>query len=379
MQEPQLQYVTFELTTRCNFRCKMCLAHQKRDTLEGGFFRPDMPYDRFTDLVDQAVAINPNMLINPQKAGESFLHPRIFDAIEYVKNKGAKLIITTNGTMNNPDVNKWLIDMQVEDFIVSIDGATKETFENIRGHRFRSPDGRGPFQTVFENTVDLYEQRKKSGVDLPRLHISFCLQEDNFHEMDAVINFWAPRADTMNLFNKIYDFKYERKFYISPPAIRPPCSKLWERLYVMSDGRVHCCSVDQNCLNPMGNAFVTPLKDIFWGEKYTKMRQDHLMGRFDLYESCANCEHYNPRNMIYSVKEVSEENKDFYIQKDVYEGFITIYKRPFENESPTKVPDMQFTECDGVQDETVAGDLQRLNDGNLTDRLIRRIRRMIRH
>lgn len=352
---PFLEVLSIEMNSSCNYTCGFCNAHQDRldvikqfnrgegdDALldhpdlkntnlapnEGVSIRPRMTISQFKNLVDQAVELNPDVRINPQKAGEPFLHPDIEEAIDYIKEKGAKLYMTTNGSLLDARRREWLIDIGADDLIISIDGFTKETFEKIRGSDWRDDQGRSPYEATVQNTLDLIRERDARGKELPRIHLSYCLQPTNYNEMEAAKDFWQDKCESMNFCNVIVGKEYKRPFFAVDHSNHGPCQKLWSLLFVMSDGEVTCCSIDSNIENPVGNAFKTPLREIWLEGKQARMREDHIAGRFDKYPTCKDCHHYTPRNHFTRSYELIPERSDIFLQKDLYEGFVTYMRQP---------------------------------------------------
>ncbi|MDD5551402.1 MAG: radical SAM protein, partial [Candidatus Omnitrophica bacterium] len=67
-------------------------------------------------------------------SSESLLHPRTFDMIDFVKgiNPKIQIAIMTNGMLLNDKIQEELLKRGINSIEVSMDGATKETFESIR-------------------------------------------------------------------------------------------------------------------------------------------------------------------------------------------------------------------------------------------------------
>ena len=89
------RYVQIEVTNRCNLDCHMCPREDLNIELE------HMDWDKFTTVVDK---LQDHEDITLTGWGEPFLHPRIFDMIAYCKEKGHKVMITSNGLFTHPGV-----------------------------------------------------------------------------------------------------------------------------------------------------------------------------------------------------------------------------------------------------------------------------------
>ena len=71
--------VQIEVTNRCNMDCHMCPREDLAIELE------HMDWDKFVKVVDQ-LKFKEDITLTGW--GEPFLHPRIFDMVEYCKERG---------------------------------------------------------------------------------------------------------------------------------------------------------------------------------------------------------------------------------------------------------------------------------------------------
>lgn len=159
---------------KCNLRCEMCgLTHGNPSyanwTLED--------VERFSSLLPFADAVNPT------GAGEPLLVKDFFKMLELFKSHQSVVGFYTNATQLTADKIDRLIELKVESVNVSIDGATKETFERIR-----KP---AKFEVVVENARQLVQRRRQLGAKLPHLHVAMVLMKDNLHELSGVIQLAA--------------------------------------------------------------------------------------------------------------------------------------------------------------------------------------------
>ena len=84
--------VQIEITNRCNMDCPMCPREVLDIELE------HMDWDKFITVVDK---LTERESITLTGWGEPFLHPRIFDMIAYCKERGHRVMITSNGLFSN--------------------------------------------------------------------------------------------------------------------------------------------------------------------------------------------------------------------------------------------------------------------------------------
>lgn len=111
-----------EPTSRCNYKCKHCpFQHNNID-------KGDMDFELFKKIVDTEI-FNADA-IQIFNRGEPFLHPRVYEMIEYIK---CKVILSTNAVL--VDVDR-LYKIPGEKLIcVSFPGGNAKTYQEITGAR----------------------------------------------------------------------------------------------------------------------------------------------------------------------------------------------------------------------------------------------------
>ncbi len=124
--------VTWEITLKCNLHCTHCLS-------DAGSASPD-ELDRNTcrELVGQLAAIKV-FQVNIG-GGEPFLRQDFLDLLEDCHNRGLTTCVSTNGTLIDDALAKRLSKLTMLYLQVSLDGATADVNDSIRG--------RGTYATV---------------------------------------------------------------------------------------------------------------------------------------------------------------------------------------------------------------------------------------
>ncbi len=272
--------VMIDTTTRCNLACSHC----PNSVLSGekGFWG-DLESDLYFKIIDEIAEESPGTLVRPFDGGEPLLRKDLPELIGYAKQKGIhRVSITTNGTILNENVRRKLIHSGLDHMEVSIDAATSGTYQKIR----RSP----LYDKVVENTLAYIEESKAFD---PRreVSVSFVLQTENRLELDAFREFWRPRADQVDIreyhqHNNLMDEggRVGRKNL----RFRHPCPYLWNRIIVHHDGRVRFCEGDWRAEHVLGNVREQTLKEIWQGELYRRLRQQHIDGTFE-HPFCGPC------------------------------------------------------------------------------------------
>jgi len=114
---------SIEISSICNLRCKMC-PYQHKD-IEQGL----MEWDLFTKLADELAPLSE--AIHIFNRGEPFTHPRVYEMIDYIQEKGIKAIIATNALLM--DEKKILEHLKNGLLVISCHAGDRETYKKITG------------------------------------------------------------------------------------------------------------------------------------------------------------------------------------------------------------------------------------------------------
>lgn len=114
-----------DLTNKCNLTCIHCL----RDA--GKAAKNELRTEEWLEVVDNFSDFHKGQVCF--SGGEPLLHPGAFDIIKLAKKKGMFVVLFTNGTMiQRPEVADELA-RYVDRLQMSLDGATAEVNDSIRG------------------------------------------------------------------------------------------------------------------------------------------------------------------------------------------------------------------------------------------------------
>ena len=118
--------VTWEITKHCNLSCRHCLSAETT-----AHCPTDMDLDQckqFIDDLDRARVFQVNI-----GGGEPFMRDDLLDILDYCHAKGIVTCVSTNGTLIDDYCAKKLAQMKLIYIQVSVDGATPDTNDKIRG------------------------------------------------------------------------------------------------------------------------------------------------------------------------------------------------------------------------------------------------------
>ncbi|MEZ4745806.1 MAG: radical SAM protein [Calditrichia bacterium] len=142
-----------EPTAICNLRCPQCPVGLKT------LLRPqdNMTFAEYKVVIDE-IADHTGSVVVFQ--GESFINPEIIDMIDYAYDKGIFTVISTNGTrLANPEFAEALAASKLGRLILSVDGATEETYKIYRQAWTFSPGNPGIFK---------FMASRATGEDVPK-------------------------------------------------------------------------------------------------------------------------------------------------------------------------------------------------------------------
>jgi radical SAM protein with 4Fe4S-binding SPASM domain len=171
--------LSIELTALCNLKCPHCSSHGMRHLHQHHNGRPEMSTSLLEHLAHEAfphaTAVSLVGRGEPTLASDNLWNTFTRLLVHY----DLRMSCVTNGTRIIRRFNEALIPY-VNELCVSIDGATKETYEyNRKGAKFES---------VLNNVRYYHELRTRSRLARrPQLSFSWTLKKNNIHELPAFV------------------------------------------------------------------------------------------------------------------------------------------------------------------------------------------------
>jgi MoaA/NifB/PqqE/SkfB family radical SAM enzyme len=160
-----------EVTTACNLDCIMCVRRVWDEPLG------TMPLATFADLMDQIGDLPAPPTIHLSGFGEPMAHPHFLELVRLAKATGAKVEMTTNGTLLDAAKTQALIDLDLDRLVVSVDGVSPAHYAEIRE--------RGSLGDVIGNLRRLkhlrIQQRGRHGN--PQLALAFVAMRENVDDL----------------------------------------------------------------------------------------------------------------------------------------------------------------------------------------------------
>jgi len=289
------EYVMIEPTNACNARCPLCPTGAGQITRAAKM----MEIDIFKRLVDE---IFPYVhTLNLWNLGEPFLNRRSFDMIRYAQEHAIRVKVSTNGWVLYQSENiGQLIDSGLAQLIVSLDGATAETFNQYRVGV--------DFERVLTGLRLLRDEKTRRQVTHPVVEWQFIVMRHNEHEIEearrlareagaifSVKTVGVP-ASAPSLFERFLPSNKELTRYVQKEdgtydltvERKNDCYLLWHSLVVNADGQVIPCCWDYYDELPLGNVSQQTIRQIWNGPQMQELRRKILTSRRDL-SPCAEC------------------------------------------------------------------------------------------
>ena len=259
--------------------------------------------------------------------GEPFMHPNLLAMVKQAKQTGCSINTTTNGTLLTPAQCEAIVHSGLDLIKISIDGATPETYQRIRGE--------DKFLTVIDGLKMLANAKKRLNSVTPYIRLNYVVSQYNAGEMAATVQLAGTLGVDAVYFQPLEmvgieqrkdrlvgDLRYDefsqyiehalntaRQFQVNTnldglqknlpvywDKYQPQggqsnnriCILPWFSAYVTVDGFVRpCCSFSQTNVN-LGNILTTDMLDIWNGKSYQHFRKAIRIGKRP-YPICVNC------------------------------------------------------------------------------------------
>jgi MoaA/NifB/PqqE/SkfB family radical SAM enzyme len=163
-------YIAWQVTNECNLACLHCIE----ESGPGKAFHDELSDEQVFGILAQAMDLEiPYISLS---GGEPMVHPRFFDMVAYVCGRNGQLKIETNGHYLDPENCERLKALGVKAVQVSLDGASRETFNRMRV--------RGDFDRAVQGIKNL----RAAGVPI---EINYSPTSFNAHEIGAAVDLAA--------------------------------------------------------------------------------------------------------------------------------------------------------------------------------------------
>lgn len=324
-----------EINDYCNLRCIHCPRHSPQAEINTGRWTEEMfdsllPWMRYAGFVGIA------------GLGEPFLEKSLPRILKKIVNAGPAPSVITNGTLISREVIEQIVGVGPMLINVSIDGATRETFERIRAG--------GNFDRVIGNMMALREAKERAGTKHPGVQINWAWCKTNLGEYEELARIaeqigalairtqpvyveGLPQALPEAVTEAEVDLALANLRRVLNPAIQVVnspintplikqepvedgngagvsnesyfCPNIWRQILIGTHGNVRVCCM--GAFQDIGNIQEQPLNEIWNGPFMVNLRKSLLAGQ--LPAPCRKCyllKRHSTREAMAVLKEYRE-------------------------------------------------------------------------
>ncbi|MCO5214034.1 MAG: radical SAM protein [Caldilinea sp.] len=169
-----LAKIYVEPTNGCNLDCVTCFRNAWTSDLGR------MSDATFAAVLQGVTAIDPPPTVYFGGIGEPLFHPRTVEWVAQAKAAGARVELITNGTLLTEKRSRQLIDAGLDLLWVSIDGASPESYADVRLG--------AELPTVLENVRRFRTLRKGHKTMKPQIGVAFVAMKRNIGDLPEVLH-----------------------------------------------------------------------------------------------------------------------------------------------------------------------------------------------
>jgi len=324
-----------EVNNYCNLKCTHCPRHSATADINSARWTEEM-FDRIMPWMRWAGFVGLAGL------GEPFLEKNLPRILRQIVDAGPAPAVITNGTMIRADVIEQIVGVGPMLINVSIDGATKDTFERIRVG--------ADFDRIIDNMLALREAKERLGTVHPAIQINWAWTRSNLHEVEElarlaeqmgalavrtqpVYTVDLPLAAREAVTNEEVDEALANLRRVLKPTIqlvnsplnstlaiaplpiggngnapangRYFCPNIWRTIHLGTRGNVRVCCMGG--FEDIGNIMEQPLDEIWNSEPMRRLRQSLLDGKPP--QACRRCyllKHHSRHEALDVLKEYRE-------------------------------------------------------------------------
>lgn len=263
--------VQIQTVSGCNANCIFCPNKKTELDIPLG---KRMPMELYKSIVDQCVDLGVRRY-SPYLMNESMLDPELPARVAYISERKKPWMfskINSHGGLLTERMAKGLLDAGLNRLNFSIQGIEPDVYEKIMGLKF---------DKVLSN-VERFMDMARAGNYKIRVRIVMLDTTEIHDKLPEIHRFWKKRGIKINV-NQLENRGHHKNIQSNEIAVRKLenfdwCSRMFDQIYVLYDGRLAQCCADWEQSAIMGDLSKYSLRDIWTGETYTRYRDRFLKG-----------------------------------------------------------------------------------------------------
>ena len=286
-----------EPTIHCQLDCPLCPRMKATKDM-------DLGHMKWSDYEKLMSELGPRLIaVSFWQWGEPLLHPRITEMIGLARKFGIMTMISTNAQIDPSDFDlKALFAAGLDLLIISMDGATQETYEQFRQS--------GEVSKVIDFTKAAVAAKRELGTEYPLLNLRIIATRENEHEISDVRKLAAETGvdvfsvksvsiyddadpnnpnlpDNMDFRSFQYQSESSAREYEELPNL---CYKPWSWPTLRYDGTLLACECDHASSRILGNVFeAESFREVWTGSKAQELRREFPKDGKITVEFCQRC------------------------------------------------------------------------------------------
>jgi MoaA/NifB/PqqE/SkfB family radical SAM enzyme len=169
------QIIGFEITHRCNLRCKTCWYWGPHGRYSEGGGMEEMSVQEIRDFVDSISWFRPYLMLT---GGEPLLYQGIEEVVRHASSRGLFVGMITNGMVAGEEKIRELVDAGLNFVNVSIDSPEKEIHNEIRNN-----------ESSFDRCIKALDniRKVKGGRLFPIVTVNLTVSNYNYENLRGIV------------------------------------------------------------------------------------------------------------------------------------------------------------------------------------------------
>jgi len=238
--------------------------------------------------------------INLGENGDALLNPNFKDAVEMISQNlpSAKVMLYTNMARMDKKLSYFLIEHNLSELYVNIDGSTEETYEFAkRGLKYKA---------VKDSLLNFIKIRNQIGGNCkifiqiipPKRYMSLRANTKVSIQYDVldIVDFWKPHLSEGDFIQEVkYFWNWNSEFNNQTRKKScPMVPSLFNSCYISTEGDVYACCLDPLTKLTFGNILEDSIEKVWNSRKRRHVVRDIVNREFEkVGEPCIHCNEKN--------------------------------------------------------------------------------------